>query len=159
MEKNYSLVNIDNDLIKECHLSLQNHKFNDNNIEYYDDITTMYNINLNENNYDKENIIKNIEKICSSFKIIDTNRITLQYTKYNIKDEYIIEPHKDYCQNTIIIYLNKNPNIKEIFTINNDEIQGDDLWANGGLIMNDEAIHSGKYIGSGIREIMCIFYD
>ena len=159
MAQNTTLFTIPKDSLIKCHNLIKDYKFNDFDIEYFDDTTTMF--SMNSINFDNKYIFDEIKKIYSYSEIpfINIDNMTVQYTKYNIKDEYIIKPHKDNCQNTIIIYLDKDPNIKETFIVSDKEINGSDLWSHGGLIMTNELMHSGKYIGTGTREILCLFYD
>ena len=146
----YLLFNIHNNLIKNCSEALSSTKHTD--AEIYDQVTTRYTIS-------NDDLLKKIQLLCFySNQLVDIKQATVHYITYSLKGHYDIESHTDQCDNTIIIYLDKSDQIKETFYVENNAIQGDELWKNGGLIMKHEAEHRGSFSGSGFRSVLCIFY-
>lgn len=144
------LFNIPKNLIKTCSEALSSAKHTD--VEVYDLVTTRYTIS------DKE-LLRKIQLLCFySKQPVDVKRATVHYITYSINGNYDIELHTDKCNTTIIIYIEKSDQIKETFYVENNKIQGDELWENGGLIMKHEAEHRGSFSGSGFRSVLCIFY-
>ena len=138
--KQHLLFNIPNNLIKNCSEALSSTKHTD--VEVYDQATTRYTIS------DKD-LHRKIQLLCFySNQPVDLKRATVHYITYSVKGHYDIESHTDQCDNTIIIYLDKSDRIKETFYVENNAIQGDELWKNGGLIMKHEAVHRCSFSGS-----------
>ena len=129
------------------------------NWEKYDDYCSRSNIKI------PFNIVKKIYCLTNLPYPIKQNTNIYHYIKYNINKSYDLSPHNDGCKITIIIYLNKDQNIKENFYIENKLVK-ENYWSEnndtyGCLVMwsddNEGANHYGKILGSGSREILCLF--
>lgn len=88
---------------------------------------------------------------------------TVHHIIYNISKQYDITNHKDYCNVTVIIYLNKDKGIKDSFWINNNKVN-EDFWNPDegyykALIFWGNLEHHGIINGCGEREILCFFSD
>ena len=85
-----------------------------------------------------------------------------QHIKYNLKNEnYHITEHNDNTEYTIIIYLDKSPDISDKFWVNNTMIR-EDVWNPSktnykAIIFWGNASHYGYIFGNGKRELLCIF--
>lgn len=147
----HKIFNIPTHLLNNVHKLLDEHCFTESETDKYDEETTRFTIT-------NDNLLSKIKLLCFySNETVDLSKSTVHYIKYHIKDSYNIEKHTDQCEKTFIFYLNKEQNIKEHFYIETNPVSGDELWNNGGLIMYKEAEHYGNYIGSGYRDVICVF--
>ena len=150
MSKTHNLFTIPANVISSCLAVLREHKFTD--VDVYDKTTTRFTVT-------DKNIIDCIQPLCDcSNQTVNLNLATIHYIKYELNGNYEVTPHTDVCDNTIIIYMDKDPNIRENFYVENNMISGDSLWKFRGLHMKNESKHWGHYSGKGVREVLCIFY-
>jgi len=89
---------------------------------------------------------------------INPKSSTIHYINYDLEERYILQEHKDGCKQTIIIYLDKDPSIKDTFYVDNKLIDNSD-WKYNGFIMDGHLKHSGMFEGTGKRNILCIFIN
>ena len=142
--------NIINDMLKKNNMS---------NWEKYDENCLRAKIKLVKSD------IKYLYELTNLQFNINYNETVCHYIKYSINNKYSISKHKDYCKITIIVYLDKDPDIKEKFYIENNLLNINPWSKNtntyGALVMwckNDEGLlHQGELIGSGKRNILCLF--
>lgn len=96
--------------------------------------------------------------------IFDQNNICHRI-RYNIKNNYIISNHSDFCNLTIIIYKYKDKTLDDNFYIEN-KLVTENLWNNNSdsysalAMWNHNKIgpeHYGNIIGTGKREVICLF--
>ena len=74
------------------------------------------------------NIVKDIYAFTDLPNTSINDQYLAHYIKYNITNEYQIDPHYDSCRVTIIIYLRKNKSIKDSFYVDNKRV--DNCWSN-----------------------------
>ena len=106
-----------------------------------------------------------IEKVLSlsGTNFISTGK-TVHHIKYTLKkNKYDITKHQDSCRFTVIIYLNKDNDVKDRFWVNNNEVK-ENLWNSDkgkykAIIFWGNADHHGEILGNGNREILCFFSD
>jgi len=91
-------------------------------------------------------------------KRFDPKKSNIHYVKYDIEGSYILEEHNDGCRQTIIIYLDKDPSIKDIFYVDNKLVDNSN-WTYNGFIMGGHLKHRGVFNGYGKREVLCIFMN
>jgi hypothetical protein len=91
-------------------------------------------------------------------KYINPECSTIHYVNYDIEGSYILDEHYDGCKQTIIIYLDKGPSIKDTFYVDNKLINNSN-WKYNGFIMDGHLKHSGVFKGYGKRNILCIFMN
>ena len=89
---------------------------------------------------------------------------TVHYVKYSINDTpYIIDEHQDWCKFTLIVYLDKSPEVSDEFWVNDEKVE-ENVWVTNGnnykcLAFWGNAPHRGKVFGKGKRDILCFFSD
>lgn len=82
--------------------------------------------------------------------------ISVQKIVYDIKyGEYEIEEHIDTCENSYILYLNKDNEITDHFYVEKRKVLN--MWKGNKLLRFDSKKHHGKIYGNGKREVLCIF--
>lgn len=120
--------------------------------EDFDDACTKYHyINLNF-----------LNRLCFILKEYINNDIVL-YTDISVQkiiydiqhNEYEIEEHVDGCENSYILYLDKDETIKDSFYVEKRKVWN--LWKGNKLLRFDSKKHHGKIYGKGKREVLCIF--
>ena len=144
--------------IKETHLNdlknaIKDLNLGNNDWDSYDDGCKTATLNKSDTLIDSINRCLNPEN-----KIQDKNNVTLHYIKYTIKELYEIQEHNDACQKTILIYLEKDPTIQDIFYVNGNLINNS-KWLYRSLIMDGQLEHGGKFLGNGNRTILGIFVN
>lgn len=132
---------------------------NNSNWEIYDESCSRLIIDVPFNN------IKEIWKLAKvDVPIFDKNNLCHRI-KYNIKNEYVISNHSDYCNLTIIIYKEKDDNLQDKFYIEG-KLVTEELWDKKvnsycALAMWNNTKkgpeHYGLITGNGIREVVCLF--
>ena len=89
---------------------------------------------------------------------------TVHYVKYSINDTpYIIDEHQDWCKFTLIVYLDKSPEVSDEFWVNDEKVE-ENVWVTNDnnykcLAFWGNAPHRGKVFGKGKRDILCFFSD
>ena len=89
---------------------------------------------------------------------------TIHHVKYSINNvPYIIDEHQDWCKFTLIVYLDKSPDIKDEFWVDDDRVE-ENVWSTNNttykcLAFWGNAPHRGKVFGKGKRDILCFFSD
>ena len=91
-------------------------------------------------------------------RYINHKTSTIHYINYDLEGEYILHEHHDGCKQTIIIYLDKDPSIKDTFYVDNKLIDNTN-WTYNGFIMDGHLKHRGVFKGYGTRNILCIFIN
>ena len=91
-------------------------------------------------------------------RYINPKSSTIHYINYDLEGNYILDEHKDGCKQTIIIYLDKDPSIKDTFYVDNKLIDNS-YWKYNGFIMEGHLKHRGIFNGYGKRNILCIFMN
>jgi len=127
-----------------------------NEWDKYDDNCYRNNINI------EKDVIYSIINCQPNLKNCNIDNYTTHYIKYNITEKYTIDEHVDSSDITIIVYLNKDENIRETFYVNN--INTKHNWRNNkykyhSLIMWNNPKHKGTITGSGKRNILCFFIN
>ena len=124
----------------------------------YDDNCNRGDINLNDS------VIDNILSF-SNIKLKRTKKeYTVHHVKYSINETpYIIDEHQDWCKLTLIVYIDKSPDIKDEFWVGNDRVE-ENVWLTSDttykcLAFWGNAPHHGKIFGKGKRDILCFFSD
>ena len=126
--------------------------------EKFDHECKRANIKLDDNTLDK------ILSYSGKNFLRNGDNYTIHRIKYNLKEgEYIIDEHQDSCKFTIIIYIEKSPEIKDDFWVGNSNIK-ENVWSKkeneyNCLIFWGNSPHKGKIYGKGNREILCFFCD
>ena len=113
-----------------------------------------------------EKMIDHIYKLSNLTFPIKIEDTISHYVSYNINNQYIISRHNDGCRITIIIYIDKNPNISETLFIEDNLIKKN-LWSEDTSTLGCLAMWSDDYDmgpdhyvniqGSGKRDVLCLF--
>ena len=105
-----------------------------------------------------ENINVYIKKIfeLSGIDSKTYNDNLLHYIEYTIKESYEVDIHNDNCENTIIIFLEKDKDITDKFMVEFENVE-EDYWKCGGMLMSGCPEHEVIINGSGKRDVLCIF--
>lgn len=113
-----------------------------------------------------ENMTNHIYKLSDLNIPIKVNDTIAHYVTYNIDGTYNLNRHNDACKITIIIYVNKTPNISETLYIE-DNLVKDNYWSQDEtqlrcMVMwsddnEDGPYHSVIMEGNGKREVLCLF--
>jgi len=151
----FHVFNISQQVRRNFHQLLQQ-KFQSNvnfDWEYFDDETTRRDVS----NCSDPEFQKFITMVMRLAGISNNKKNTFHYVKYNITDNYTIGKHHDSCENTIVIFLIKDPKISEETFIVEGETVNEDYWKKGGLLMTNESLHEIIINGTGKREVFCIF--
>ena len=126
--------------------------------EKYDDNCNRGDIKLDDS------VLDNILSLSKTRLKRSKKDYTVHHVKYSINDTpYIIEEHQDWCKFTIIVYLDKSPEVNDEFWVDDEKIE-EDLWKTNEtkykcLVFWGNAPHHGKVFGKGKRNILCFFSD
>ena len=102
--------------------------------------------------------------ISSTTKFVDSEtHFSVHHIIYTLTKKYDITKHQDYCNFSIIIYLNKDDRITDSFWVNDTKVN-ENFWNPDegyykALIFWGNAPHHGIIEGLGEREVLCIFSD
>jgi hypothetical protein len=124
----------------------------ENNWEIYDDCCKRYTLQL-----DDSTNINTINKVIKNSECVVNNDSVIHYIKYDINNGYKLNEHSDGTEKTIIIYLDMDYSLDDKFYVGDVEVSSRKRWEYGGLIMHNNALHSGEFTGSGKRDVLCIF--
>jgi len=105
-----------------------------------------------------KNLINILTENLGRNRYINPEFSTIHYVNYDIEGSYILGEHHDGCKQTIIIYLDKDPSIKDTFYVDNKLIDNSN-WKYNGFIMDGHLKHRGVFEGYGKRNILCIFMN
>ena len=109
------------------------------------------------------NIFKNIVSHLPLDIVFDENNLTTHYIEYNIKKSYEITKHKDYCDITVLVYLDKDEDIKDTFYVCDKKCRKEkwDIQENSYAVLafNGWDDHWGNLKGTGFRSIMAFHYS
>ena len=124
--------------------------------EKYDEEFTRGDIELD--NYILQDILLHNE-----IKVPFNKDYTVHRGIYNVNNEYEIEQHVDSSKYTLIVYLDKDPNITDEFWVSHKKVQ-ESFWSEDKekykcIIFWDNIPHKGNIFGKGKREILCFFWD
>ena len=129
--------------------------------EKYDDECSRSEIKL------KDKVLDNILSLSGTNLFRDEKNYTIHRVKYNLENEkdnfYSIDEHQDSCKFTLIVYLDKSPDVYDHFWVGNTKVN-EDLWSKNTntykcLTFWGNASHKGKIFGTGNRDILCFFCD
>ena len=129
--------------------------------ETYDDECNRAEIKLNDN------VLDRILSLSKTNLFRDEKKYTTHRVKYSLKNEnqgfYSIDEHQDSCKFTLIVYLDKSPEVRDEFWVGNNQIE-ENLWSGNNntykcLSFWGNSLHKGKIFGKGHRDILCFFCD
>lgn len=128
--------------------------------ETYDEECKRAEIKLNDD------VLDRILSLSKTNLVRKTNKYTVHRVKYYLEEEnkpYDIDEHQDNCKFTLILYLDKSPEVRDEFWVGNNKVT-ENLWSNNpnkvnGLIFWGNMPHKGKIFGRGKRDILCFFCD
>ena len=105
-----------------------------------------------------KNLINILNENLGRNRYVNPECSTIHYINYDLEETYILHEHDDRCKQTIIIYLDKDPSIKDTFYVDNKLIDNSN-WKYNGFIMDGHLKHRGVFEGYGKRNILCIFMN
>ena len=129
--------------------------------ETYDTECNRAEIKLNDN------VLDRILSLSKTNLFRDEKKYTTHRVKYSLKNEnnqyYSIDEHQDSCKFTLIVYLNKSPEVRDEFWVGNKKVN-EDVWSKNENKINclafwGNSLHKGKIFGKGKRDILCFFCD
>ena len=99
------------------------------------------------------------------FKPTGSFNLSMFYISYNIDKEHIIDTHSDYCDYTLIIYINKTNTIKDEFFIEEEKVNDPWIYYKNNskyynlIIFNGYKSHNGIIKGLGKRDVIVIHFN
>lgn len=92
------------------------------------------------------------------------NEPTIHFVRYDVDGQHTIDRHDDACYCTILIYLNKDDNLKDEFIVGDETVGStEERWSHDEGFLKAFAFwgcqpHQGKVEGYGRRDILAIFW-